>query len=86
MTDIVSAPSTDTPDHLAHVADAPKAADVHRAGEAKHTVRKVLGLVLRILLCLVFGLPLLFMVVVEPQAGQSDLLRPRLHRGLPAGG
>ena len=63
MTDIVSAPSTDTPDHLAHVADTSKAADVHRAGEVKHTVRKVLGLVLRILLCLVFGLPLLFMVV-----------------------
>ena len=63
MTDIVSAPSTDTPDHLAHVADTSKAAEVHRAGEVKHTVRKILGLVLRILLCLVFGLPLLFMVV-----------------------
>ena len=86
MTDIVSAPSTDTPDHLAHVADAPKAADVHRAGEAKHTVRKILGLALRD--PAVPGLRPTPAVHgrLEPQAGQSDLLRPRLHCGLFAGG
>ena len=36
---------------------------VHEAGEKKHTVRRILGVIVRILLCLVFGLPLLFMII-----------------------
>jgi multiple sugar transport system permease protein len=46
-----------------HVADKTTAVAVHEAGERKHTVRLILGIILRILLCLVFGLPLLFMII-----------------------
>jgi multiple sugar transport system permease protein len=47
---------------LAHVAET-SAPEHHRGGEAGHRARHVLGILLRILLCLVFGLPLLFMFV-----------------------
>jgi multiple sugar transport system permease protein len=50
-------------DTLAHVADATAAVAVHEAGEKRHTVRFVVMIVVRILLCLVFGLPLLFMII-----------------------
>ena len=60
MTDTVSAPH-DAP--IAHVADGDSHQDVHTAGERKHTVRTVLLTILRILLALVFGLPLLFMII-----------------------
>jgi multiple sugar transport system permease protein len=51
-------------DTLAHVAEA----DVHElhphvAGEKKKRTGSVIGLIARILLCLVFGLPLLFMII-----------------------
>ncbi|HET9871322.1 MAG TPA: carbohydrate ABC transporter permease [Propionibacteriaceae bacterium] len=55
-----SRPAAD--DHLAHVADAGQPA-VHEAGERKHTGRNIVMSVLRIVLALVFGLPLLFMIV-----------------------
>ena len=60
MTDTVSAPH-DAP--IAHVADTAAAQPVHTAGERRHTVRAVLLTILRILLALVFGLPLLFMII-----------------------
>ena len=60
MTDTVSAPH-DAP--IAHVADGDSHQDVHTAGEHKHTIRTVLLTILRILLALVFGLPLLFMII-----------------------
>lgn len=50
-------------DIAAHVADKTTQAVAHEAGERKHTVRRILGVVVRILLCLVFGLPLLFMII-----------------------
>jgi ABC-type glycerol-3-phosphate transport system permease component len=50
-------------DVAAHVADKTATVAVHEAGERKHTVRLILGIILRILLCLVFGLPLLFMII-----------------------
>jgi multiple sugar transport system permease protein len=49
-------------DHLAHVAES-AAPEVHRGGEERHGIRRLLGMVLRVVLCLVFGLPLLFMFV-----------------------
>jgi multiple sugar transport system permease protein len=62
MTDTVSAPH-DAP--IAHVADqdASTTKGVHVAGEGKHVVRGVLMMILRIVLALVFGLPLLFMII-----------------------
>jgi multiple sugar transport system permease protein len=51
------------PEITAHVADASTKAVVHEAGEEKHTGRLVLGYIGRILLLLVFGLPLLFLMV-----------------------
>jgi multiple sugar transport system permease protein len=50
-------------DIAAHVADKTSSVAVHEAGERKHTVRRVIGVIVRILLCLVFGLPLLFMII-----------------------
>jgi multiple sugar transport system permease protein len=47
----------------AHVADKTTAGAVHEAGEKKHTIRRVVGIIVRILLCLVFGLPLLFLII-----------------------
>ena len=49
-------------DHLAHVAESATPA-VHRGGEGRHGIRRALGVLVRIALCLVFGLPLVFMVV-----------------------
>ena len=60
MTDTVSAPH-DAP--IAHVADGDSHQDVHTAGERTRTLRTVLLTILRILLALVFGLPLLFMII-----------------------
>ena len=50
-------------DIAAHVADPTTQVAVHEAGEKRHTVRRILGVIARILLCLVFGLPLLFMII-----------------------
>ena len=60
MSDTVSAPH-DAP--IAHVAETDAGAPVHRAGERRNLVGGVLLMILRIALCLVFGLPLLFMIV-----------------------
>ena len=49
-------------DTLAHVAET-ASPESHRANEGPHRLRRVLGVVLRVALCLVFGLPLLFMLV-----------------------
>ena len=49
-------------DHLAHVAESTTTA-ARRGGEGRHGIRKPLGVLARIVLCLVFGLPLVFMVV-----------------------
>lgn len=53
---------TSTTEPLAHVAERATAA-TRRANEGRHRARRVLGVVVRIVLCLVFGLPLLFMFV-----------------------
>lgn len=50
-------------DHLAHVADAPAQPGLHTAGERRSWLRPTLVMVLRIVLCLVFGLPLVFMIM-----------------------
>jgi multiple sugar transport system permease protein len=50
-------------DIAAHVADPTTQVVVHEAGEKKHTARRIVGVIARILLCLVFGLPLLFMII-----------------------
>jgi multiple sugar transport system permease protein len=47
----------------AHVADPTAQVAVHEAGEKRHTARRIGGIIARILLCLVFGLPLLFMII-----------------------
>jgi multiple sugar transport system permease protein len=47
----------------AHVADSTTQVAVHEAGEKRHTARRIVGIIVRILLCLVFGLPLLFMII-----------------------
>jgi multiple sugar transport system permease protein len=60
MTDTVSAPHDAA---IAHVADRDAAKGAHVAGERKHVIRGVLMTVLRIVLALVFGLPLLFMII-----------------------
>jgi multiple sugar transport system permease protein len=60
MTDTVSAPHDAA---IAHVADDDTAKRAHVAGERKHVVRGVLTTILRIVLALVFGLPLLFMII-----------------------
>jgi multiple sugar transport system permease protein len=60
MTDTVSAPHDAA---IAHVADDDAAKRAHVAGERKHVVRGVLTTILRIVLALVFGLPLLFMII-----------------------
>jgi len=49
--------------HLSHVADAPAAPDAHAAGERRRSWTPWLIQLLRIALCLVFGLPLVFMIV-----------------------
>ena len=49
---------------LAHVAET-AVPEHHRGGERPHPARAGLGLLLRIVLCLVFGLPLLFMFVTS---------------------
>jgi multiple sugar transport system permease protein len=50
-------------DTLAHVADTTAAAPVREAGQKRNQLRTVVMLIVRILLCLVFGLPLLFMII-----------------------
>jgi multiple sugar transport system permease protein len=50
-------------DHLAHVADPHVEPEIHRAGERPSRLRPIMVMILRIVLCLVFGLPLIFMVV-----------------------
>jgi multiple sugar transport system permease protein len=50
-------------DTLAHVADTTPTTTVPGAGERRHVVRNVLVMILRIVLALVFGLPLLFMII-----------------------
>ena len=50
-------------DIAAHVADPTTQVAVHEAGEKRHTVRRILGVMARILLGLVLGLPLLFMII-----------------------
>jgi multiple sugar transport system permease protein len=67
MTDLLPRAAGEEPhavrdDHLGHVADTSTPAK-HEAGEHKHLVRNVLTMILRIVLALVFGLPLLFMIV-----------------------
>lgn len=49
-------------DHLAHVAES-ATPTVHRGGERRHGIRRGLGVLARIALCFVFGLPLVFMFV-----------------------
>ena len=50
-------------DRLAHVAET-TTPETHRGGDGRpHGIRRLLGLLGRIVLCLVFGLPLLFMFV-----------------------
>ena len=56
-------PHGTTDDHLAHVADRSKQTAVHEAGAPKHTARNVVVMFLRIVLALIFGLPLVFMIV-----------------------
>lgn len=56
-------PPTRANDDLGSVADAPATPPKGSEGDRKDTVRNVLVMILRILLCLVFGLPLLFMIV-----------------------
>jgi len=51
-------------DTLAHVAEsAPHDLHTHVAGERKRRTGPILALIFRLLLCLVFGLPLLFMII-----------------------
>src|SRR4051812_7558078 len=51
-------------DTLAHVAEGEVSQlHPHVAGETKKRGGSVVGLIVRILLCLVFGLPLLFMII-----------------------
>ena len=68
MTDILPRAADEEPrakvdDHLGHVADSSAAVGAHTAGERKHVVRGVLVTILRIVLALVFGLPLVFMII-----------------------
>ena len=49
-------------DTFVHVAET-TVPETHRANEGTHRLRHVLGYVLRVGLCLVFGLPLVFMIV-----------------------
>jgi len=49
-------------DHLGHVADTARPTS-HTAGERRAWLRPTLVMILRIALCLVFGLPLVFMIV-----------------------
>jgi len=51
-----------TSETLAHVAET-ATPEHHRSGEGTHRARRALGIVMRLLLCLVFALPLLFMFV-----------------------
>ena len=60
MTDIAAAPHDEA---IAHVADKSAEKEVHRAGEARHRVRAVLLLIAKLVLVLVFGLPLLFLII-----------------------
>ena len=68
MTDVVPQHSTSStvPPHegaLVSVADETAARPVREAGQRHHTGRDVVVMVLRILLALAFGLPLLFMII-----------------------
>ena len=60
MTDLAAAPHDEA---IAHVADKSAEMEVHRAGEARHRVRAVLLLIAKLVLALVFGLPLLFLII-----------------------
>ena len=55
--------STSTDDHLAHVAEATPHEISHLPGEKSHRPRLILGYIGRIVLCFVFGLPLIFLIV-----------------------
>src|SRR5690349_8549390 len=57
----ISAPGTG--DAIAHVAETPGQKSHGPSTRETAGGRRVVGIVLRILLCLVFGLPLLFMIV-----------------------
>src|SRR4051794_25320235 len=50
-------------DTLSHVASPTHVDEVHRPGAPSHTGRKIVGMIVRVVLCLVFGLPLLFMII-----------------------
>jgi len=54
---------TTTDDHLAHVAETTPHEISHMPGEKSHRGRLISGYIGRILLCFVFGLPLVFMIV-----------------------
>ena len=56
-------PQASTDDHLGHVADAGPAKPQRTAGENKHVVGSALGWILRSVLVLIFGLPLVFMII-----------------------
>jgi multiple sugar transport system permease protein len=68
MTDILPKAVDEEPraprdDHLGHVAEGTSSQEVHTAGEHGHRIRVALMLIVRILVALVFGLPLLFMII-----------------------
>jgi multiple sugar transport system permease protein len=50
-------------DHLGHVADTSARPELHAAGERRNWLRPTLVMILRIVLCFVFGLPLVFLIV-----------------------
>jgi multiple sugar transport system permease protein len=68
MTDILpkaadEAPRAPADDHLGHVAEGTSAQEMHTAGEHLHRIRNIVMVIVRILIALVFGLPLLFMII-----------------------
>ena len=68
MTDILPKAVDEEPrvprdDHLGHVAEGSSSQEIHTAGEHGNRIRTALMYVVRILIALVFGLPLLFMIV-----------------------
>jgi multiple sugar transport system permease protein len=68
MTDILpkaadEAPRAPADDHLGHVVESSSSQEVHTAGEHLHRIRNIVMLIVRILIALVFGLPLLFMII-----------------------
>jgi multiple sugar transport system permease protein len=79
--------TTVQPGKRAHLADQGSERRDHQTGETQHRILNVLVMTLRIVLCLLFGLPLLFMIVssFKPDAQIfSDLTS--LKAFLPVGG